>query len=665
MKNAQQINNERYKNKISNLKTTIPLIGLSLLTLLNSCENNEQKKSRESPIQNEMIENNMKKLKTEAENNFQHNNFSESLNEFFQLLKYQEAKNDTEWIRRTNRRIGMIFLRQEKTEEALDYFIKCLPLAKQIGYNAGIIITQAHIWEVYEKLGKDTLSIKTFMEWRKFAESIKNPDTTAIKAKIILGTDIARRYLKKENNPELAKQYRKECIKLNQQTNNIENTITLKYDIGDYNLHTKNTQEVFKYYLEWFQLAKENNNSRREEVWCSKISNRYKENNSPEEALKYKELEDSLKDIRINKESINQVNELNIQYETEKKEQQITLQQTEIDKQSEQKKRMLWTTIASLIAALGLGSTGAMFYRQKRQLRRKNIEIDRQKQKVETQNRALDEKNQIIEQKNKNITDSINYAKYIQNAALQNPEHLKKMFPESFMFFQPKDIVSWDFYRFREIPSGKKFIAAVDCTGHGVPGAFLSFIGNNILNDAIKDGKDNPADILNYLSSWISKQLQKNSYQADAIKDAMDIAICSYDPQTGILETAGAYNAIYIFNDHEMIETKPDKRPIGTDFTTCFNGYRNHQIQVKPGNTIYLGSDGYADQFGWPNNKKMLVKRLKTLLKDLQRIQEIPGETERRKLTMDEQHQKLKEFFQQRRGDDEQTDDVLVIGIKV
>jgi len=96
MKNAQQINNERYKNKISNLKTTIPLIGLSLLTLLNSCENNEQKKSRESPIQNEMIENNMKKLKTEAENNFQHNNFSESLNEFFQLLKYQEAKNDTE-----------------------------------------------------------------------------------------------------------------------------------------------------------------------------------------------------------------------------------------------------------------------------------------------------------------------------------------------------------------------------------------------------------------------------------------------------------------------------------------------------------------------------------------------------------------------------------------
>jgi len=158
--------------------------------------------------------------------------------------------------------------------------------------------------------------------------------------------------------------------------------------------------------------------------------------------LKYKELEDSLKDIRINKESINQVNELNIQYETEKKEQQITLQQTEIDKQSEQKKRMLWTTIASLIAALGLGSAGAMFYRQKRQLRRKNIEIDRQKQKVETQNRALDEKNQIIEQKNKNITDSINYAKYIQNAALQNPEHLKKMFPESFMFFQPKDIVS-------------------------------------------------------------------------------------------------------------------------------------------------------------------------------------------------------------------------------
>ncbi|MBU0626770.1 hypothetical protein KKH82_05105 [Patescibacteria group bacterium] len=126
-------------------------------------------------------------------------------------------------------------------------------------------------------------------------------------------------------------------------------------------------------------------------------------------------------------------------------------------------------------------------YRQKGQLRKKNIEIDRQKQ--------------IIEYKNKNITDSINYAKNIQNAALQNPEYLKKMFPESFILFQPKDIVSGDFYWFKEIPSGKKFIAAVDCTGHGVPGAFLSFIVNNILNDAIKEGKDNSAAILNFLSS--------------------------------------------------------------------------------------------------------------------------------------------------------------------
>jgi len=276
--------------------------------------------------------------------------------------------------------------------------------------------------------------------------------------------------------------------------------------------------------------------------------------------LKYKELEDSLKDIRINEESINQVNELNIQYETEKKEQQITLQQTEIDKQSEQKKRMLWTAIASLIAALGLGSAGAMFYKQKRQLRRKNIEIERQKQKVEIQNN-------IISKKNNDMKESIDAGKQVQEKiVLSRPEYIKKLFPESFVLFKPRDGVSGDFYRFKETKSGKKLFAAVDCTGHGIPGAFVSFSGSKILDGAVEKGLEKPSDILSYLDDEIIS-LQKEEGQKDVFaKYGMDIALCSRDETTKTLEYSGAVNPIYIINRDDkqtnVKEIKPNKSKI-------------------------------------------------------------------------------------------------------
>lgn len=643
---------KEHTKKYSMTQNIILPIGLSLILSLSNyyCDNKKdnewiQKKDKIEKIDTKKID----KIRDKWIEEIEKNKLSEWLKTFFLLEKiYLEIHDDKE-LQDIYRLIGIIFLRQEKTEEAIKYFEKSLEIAKKYNNKRRIIFLYACIGETYQKSWKDSIAISTFLQWRNVANKIENPNTKEIESKVIIGTDIARRYLKKANNTELAKQYRKECIKLNQKINNINNTIILQYDIGDYNMYVKKEKEVLKYYREWLRLAKEHKLKSQQKRWYNKLYHRYKKNNNPAEALKYKELEDSLKYEIINEESIQQINELNIKYETEKKDNEIKLQNATIEKQAEQKKKILWTAIGALIAALG-ASRGTITA-----LKSKNKE---KKHKIELQNI-----NKELVRKNKNITDSIHYAKRIQENFLQNPEELKKLFPESFMLFKPKDIVSGDFYRFKETKSGKKIIAAVDCTGHGVPGAFLTFIGNNILNDSIEEGKENPGEILDYLSENINKQLKKkDNFQGDAIKDAMDIAIFSYNPKTNEFESAGAYNTIYIFKKGQMQKIKGDKLAIGSEEKTQ---YTNQKLTIEPGSTVYLWTDGFADQFWGPNGKKMMKKRMTRLLEDLQKMYVMPGEEQKRFLTMEEQKEKIEAFFNEWKGDNEQTDDILLIGIKV
>jgi serine phosphatase RsbU (regulator of sigma subunit)/HAMP domain-containing protein len=280
-----------------------------------------------------------------------------------------------------------------------------------------------------------------------------------------------------------------------------------------------------------------------------------------------------------------------------------------------------------------------------RKVEERTAEVVRQKEEIETQRGKLE---YLYNQ----VTDSIKYAKRIQEAILPPDSLVKKMLPDSFILYKPKDIVSGDFY-WLEQKDDKVFFAAVDCTGHGVPGAFMSIVGYNILKYTINTLQNiEPATLLNHLNTGVSETLHQNSKESTT-RDGMDIALCSFDSRNNELQYSGAYNPAYIIRDGELIEIKPDKFPIGMYVGADQKYYTNHKLELQKGDTVYIFSDGYVDQFGGDKGKKFMAKQFRQVLHEIQH------------LSLTEQKQHLDKTIENWRGNQEQVDDILVIGFRV
>jgi len=284
-------------------------------------------------------------------------------------------------------------------------------------------------------------------------------------------------------------------------------------------------------------------------------------------------------------------------------------------------------------------------------IRRANVKITAQNIFIENQKDELQKKKDEIEKKNREMTDSINYASTIQSAILPSDELWRKLLPDSFVFFQPKDIVSGDFY-WMENRGSEVFFAAVDCTGHGVPGALMSIIGNNGLNQAVSEHRlQDPAIILNYLSMSVNESLRK-AERSNYVKDGMDISLCRLNLKTRVLNYSGAYNPLVIVRNGEAMVTKADRIAIGS-MDNIGRSFTNHVLQLEPGDCIYIYSDGYADQFGGADGKKL---KTAPMLKKLVEVSALP---------MAQQGKVLRDFFMEWKGDLEQVDDICVIGVRV
>jgi serine phosphatase RsbU (regulator of sigma subunit) len=282
----------------------------------------------------------------------------------------------------------------------------------------------------------------------------------------------------------------------------------------------------------------------------------------------------------------------------------------------------------------------------------KETEIERLK------NVELKKANAIIEQKNKDITDSINYAKRIQLAILPSTETLESCFKNYFVFYQPKDIVSGDFYwavRSKNSKTNKvlSIIAAVDCTGHGVPGAFMSMLGNTLLNQTIVNPSVvQPSDVLDYLNEKLPENL-KSTGQDQNIRDGMDMSLCIFDFQDMKLEFAGANNPCLIIRDGKLIEIKGDKQAISASNDIEKKKFTNNIFDLKKNDCIYLFTDGYADQFGGSKGKKFKYRQLQELLLN------------NSDKPLEQQKNILEKTMQDWKGKLEQVDDILVIGVRV
>jgi ligand-binding sensor domain-containing protein/serine phosphatase RsbU (regulator of sigma subunit) len=275
---------------------------------------------------------------------------------------------------------------------------------------------------------------------------------------------------------------------------------------------------------------------------------------------------------------------------------------------------------------------------------------------IEQEKKVLEEKvaerTAELAQKNLDITSSIEYAKRIQEAILPELKEIRSHLPESFVLFKPKDIVSGDFYWFGT-KKGKKIIAAVDCTGHGVPGAFMSMIGNNLLSQIImENGIVEPDEILNELNKGVQAALKQGTHEVET-RDGMDVALCVIDTETREVRFSGAYRPLLIVSDGKLEKIESDKFPIGGAQMAAERIFTRHTKHLKKGDTLYMFSDGYADQFGGERGKKFMVKRLNELLLSMY------------KLSPNIQLETLESHIQEWKGSHEQVDDILVIGVRL
>ncbi len=386
------------------------------------------------------------------------------------------------------------------------------------------------------------------------------------------------------------------------------------------------------------------------EIDCKEaLSKMYAANKEFEKAyqahLEFVKLRDSLE----NKESAKHVAELQTKYESEKKETEIRVltQENQIqDLQINKSKVIIYATIIGLVLLIILA---VLIYTRYQLKRKANAQL-------EFHNEQIQQQKKTIEVKNKDITDSIIYAKRIQEAILPPVEYIKEAFPDSFVLYKPKDIVSGDFYYFRKTGDGRIFLAAVDCTGHGVPGAFMSIVGFNALNQAINEYRlREPGDVLNKMNRLLADTLHASDKEK-SVQDGMDISLCLIDPLHKSLQFAGAFNSLWIVRDKELIEYKADKFPVGGSDAfeeTGENVFKNNELSLISGDCIYMFTDGYADQFGGPEGKKFKHKNLKELLLSIQ------------DKNMKEQQQALANKQEEWRGSLEQVDDILIIGIRI
>ncbi|MEO8760231.1 MAG: SpoIIE family protein phosphatase, partial [Bacteroidia bacterium] len=388
-----------------------------------------------------------------------------------------------------------------------------------------------------------------------------------------------------------------------------------------------------------FQLAKELGFPKQVEVNANLLSKIYQRENNFAKALEMYKLYVQMRDSTINIELVRsatsskykwQEDQLNLEYE---KQNAVA--------EAEHKKQSLLILLIICVAA-GIAIIALVIFRNLQQYKKAKRIIERQKE--------------LVEEKQKEILDSIRYAKRIQDAVLKEQEHVSAHLPKHFVLFQPKDIVSGDFYWSIE-KDNHWYVAAADCTGHGVPGAFLTILGTSFLNELnATDALLTPAEILDKLRRRMIAELSVTNKETNETKDGMDISLARLNLTTKELMWAGANNPLWITSptnttEYTLTEIAAHKQPIG--HYPIITPYPNHIIQLRKGDTFYLFTDGFADQFGGEKGKKLKYKTIKNIL--------LNHATE----SMEKQKQILLDYFITWKGNYEQTDDVCIIGINI
>jgi serine phosphatase RsbU (regulator of sigma subunit) len=556
-------------------------------------------------------------------------NYTQGINNFLKALKLGEAIKDPILVSFANLSIADVFYAQNKFDEALIYYRKALKHLEDIQEQrlAGTINTG--IGNVYFKKKQYTEALSYHMKDLKSKTDYGDKQGIAVACNKIGSDYLELRQLQKSLF------YQLKALDLFKKIGYKRGLVDACGGVGKAYEEQQEFSKAISYFIEMLQSAKELDYREAIRDAYKNLSSVYAKLKMYEKSLAYTELYQHEKDSLLNKDNFKQVAELNTRYETDKKEKEILLLTKDQElhaKIIKQQQLERW----GLIGGLGLLSISIFsIYRRYRFKQKANVLLERQKEE--------------IYQKNLLITDSIDYAHTIQEAVFPSEQNLRVMFPESFILHKPKATVSGDFFWL--LNAGDRLICAVaDCTGHGVPGAFMSLLGYNMLENATKStGTTSPAAILNRLDKEIHTRLGGNDFEGIS-KHGMDISLVSVDKVTNRLEFAAAHNPVYIIRNNELIELKGDKRGIGGTKEEAFN---NQTLQLEKGDMIYLFTDGFPDQLGGPKHKKFFYQPFKELLISIC------------SLTPEEQKERIEGAHRLWMGEKrDQTDDILILGIK-
>ena len=546
-----------------------------------------------------------------------------------QALHNAEADNDKDGMARACNSMGNLFGFQDQGDAALPYYEKSLAYYKEAKNRKRIAIVEGNIGNIYySKSAQDKKYLKTAEKYYK--EVLENDKEMKDTIHIISNTNHVALVNCDMGNDRQALVLLSEAEKL---CNQIDDQGDLVYNYNytgrAYNDLSIPDSGIF-YFSKSLDLARKMNNSMMIADAYVNLAESHAQKKDFERAFKFKSDFLALHDSLIDSDNMKKIADAQNMFESEKKQRQIEL----LEVSATHNKHLTWALVAGSVLLLLL----AILMYNRYALKNKS-------------HQQLSMQNQVIAQKNKDITDSINYAKKIQEAMLPALAQIQKAFPESFVVYQPKDIVSGDFYWFSERDS-KIFIAAVDCTGHGVPGAFMSMIGNDMLYDAVADkGLNKPGEVLASLNQQVKHSLKQNDADSGS-RDGMDAALCIFDKNFKSLSFAGANRPLYLVRNREIQITGPTKSSIG-GLTDSEHVFQSHEFNLEKGDTLYIFTDGFCDQFGGDAGKKFTTKRFRELLLGLQ-----PS-------AMEEQGKILRATFKNWKSLTEQIDDVLVIGIRI
>ncbi len=570
---------------------------------------------------------------------FKKSNYPQTLDYYFKSLKIEEELGNERGMALGYNNIGLVYDKQSKYDRALEYYFKALKINEKLNHKIGVANSLLNSGAIYDKQLKKEKALNNYLQALKIYQEEESEQDISFCL-----TCIGILYFD-QFNYALALEYYNKALEINERLGNKKEMSTSFLNIGTLYNKTGNYPLASANFLKAKQLSTETDDLDNLRLSYEGLSRVYANTGNYKMAyenhLKFKWLTDSI----FNIENSQQLSDIKINFEVDKKESELKAKAEAQQLISNEEKKRQQFIIYAVIAVLGIVMVFSFFLYQRFRL------TNKQKLIIEQKNRETEAQNAIIEEHQKETIDSINYARRIQYALLANKDLLEKHLPQHFVLFSPKDIVSGDFYWAAE-HNNKFYLAVCDSTGHGVPGAFMSLLNIGFLNEAIKE-KDlsQPHEVLNFVRKRLIESIGNEGQQ-----DGMDAILLCMERQAdkekgGTLLYAAANNMPLLVRNNQIIELSKDKMPVGKGEKT--QSFSLFTVDVQKGDNLYMFTDGYADQFGGPNGKKFKYKQLETLL--------LKSAT----LVPEKQKQLVAAAFEDWKGDLEQVDDVCLIGIKM